>query len=78
MTCDHCKRETDNVEIWIGENGCTLCAVRSGLDRSPRWCERCIVAAQLAYANKLAANIPMLEARLSDLIGRGQEAPHDD
>jgi hypothetical protein len=59
--CDNCK-ESEASGAWVGQ-GCTLCAMRHGLDLLPQWCDRCMAVAQLAHARKLAATIPDLERR---------------
>jgi hypothetical protein len=53
---------------WVGEGG--VLAYAHGL--ASRWCERCVVAAQLEHARKLAASIPDLAVRLAAL---DREAP---
>ena len=60
--CANCKIRPATLD-WVGEGG-TLAYVHG---MSVRWCERCAVEAQLAYAEKLASEIPVLRARLQVL-----------
>lgn len=62
MACQQCG-ERPATENWVGEGG--YLALSHGLYR--RWCERCVVVAQLEHARKTVAAIPDLETRLREL-----------
>lgn len=61
--CENCGTRPGDC-LWVGDGG-TL-AVAHGL--GAWWCNRCIVEAQLKYANERAADIPRLERKLAELM----------
>jgi hypothetical protein len=67
-TCDKCK--TGQATTWW-TNGEGVMGFIHGM--GVPYCDRCVVEEQLAYARKLAATIPTLEAKLKALT----EADHD-
>lgn len=60
--CEACG-DRPATHTWVGEGG-TLALIHGG---GRQWCELCVVRAQLDYARKIAANIPALEQRLTEL-----------
>ena len=61
-SCQKCRKR-EGTHNWVGEGG--VLAMTHGM--SQRWCEYCVVEAQLAHARKLSALIPALESRLLEL-----------
>ena len=59
--CQNCL-ERPATEVWSPEG--TVAALH-GLYQY--WCKRCVLTEQLAYARKIAANIPQLEKELKNL-----------
>jgi hypothetical protein len=60
--CANCKERVATLD-WVGEGG-TL-AYAHGL--YVRWCQQCATEAQLVHARAMAADIPALERRLTEL-----------
>jgi hypothetical protein len=58
--CAQCHRRPGTI-TWVGEGG-ALAYVHGG---GVRWCERCVVEAQLAHAVAMARQVPALEQQLA-------------
>lgn len=69
-TCQNCKQRpaTHN---WIGDGGAL--ALSHGF--ASRWCEFCVVTAQLAHARTVVDSIPALEARRLELGKLAEVSP---
>jgi hypothetical protein len=62
--CESCGQR-DATIAWIGE-GSSLDYVHGDFER---WCELCVVTAQLDYAKAIVTKIPKLKAKLKELEG---------
>ena len=60
--CANCGQR-EGTHTWVGSAG-VLGFVHGW---SAKWCERCVVAAQLEHAQKMAGQLPVLAARLAEL-----------
>lgn len=60
--CANCHIRPGTVD-WVGENG--MAGYIHGWFE--KWCERCVLEAQIAYAELRAASLPGLRERLEEL-----------
>jgi len=60
--CQSCLQRPATMN-WTGQGG-TLAFVHGMFQR---WCELCVVSAQVAYALKIQDGLPALKARLAEL-----------
>lgn len=68
VTCEHCGREA-KTEPWVGEGG--VMAVVHGM--TSQWCRRCILEAQIDYAERITANLPELRKQLAEQMANQPE-----